>query len=297
MKFAFLSLFLLGGALVQVAQAAPVLTARARWSDNEMPDGHFFRAWKMPTQLRVRHSGNGLRPRDLFQASFDVRDEAIAPRFFPISFQLSPNMVAPAPPSEITAKTTATSVVLSWKASPDAGVAGYFVSRYGRNIGRVTGTTFAEEKLDPGTAYPFVLRAFDGAGNLSQPVEMVATTETAFPDLVVSDIQLTQSESEIGDESHLLVKVENIGNAPTSLGTTVGVVFSVDGKVVAWSDTFRYTIAAGDFAILRTNNGPDGKGTWKVAAGTHELRAIVDDVNRIKESKETNNIANLVLNK
>lgn len=119
----------------------------------------------------------------------------------------------------------------------------------------------------------------------------------AMPDLIVSDVELTETESEIGDDSHLLVRVQNLGNAPIERGTAVTVSFSVDGKVVAWSDTFRYTIAPGDFAILRSNNGPDGKGTWKVEAGTHEIRAMVDEKNRIHESKETNNTAELTLKK
>lgn len=229
--------------------------------------------------------------------ALDVPDEMIALQISPSASQPNADVTAPAPPSALAAKTTGTSAVLSWKAAPDADVAGYFVSRFRRSVGRVTGTAFSEEKLDPATGYSYAVRAYDRAGNISPPVEIVATTQDAFPDLVVSDIRLSPTEDKIGDESHFLVKVQNIGNAPTARDTTVGVAFSVDGKTVAWSDTLRTPLAAGEFAILRSNNGPDGKGTWKVTAGTHELRAIVDDVNRINESKETNNIANLTLKK
>ncbi len=132
---------------------------------------------------------------------------------------------------------------------------------------------------------------------LAQAVPQTPAAKEAMPDLVVSDIQLTETENQIGDESHLLVRVRNIGTAPTKRGDTVGVAFSVDGTRVAWSDTFRYTIPAGGFAILRSNSGPDRKGTWKVASGTHTLRAVVDDASRIAESNENNNSAEVILTK
>ncbi len=142
----------------------------------------------------------------------------------------------------------------------------------------------------------FVLPLFLLVGALTSQAP-AAPLDYVLPDLVVSDIQLTSSEDKIGDESHLLVRVQNIGDGPTAKSAPIIVLFSVDGKSVAWSDTLRTSLAAGDFAILRSNSGPDGKGTWKVAPGTHELCAVVNDAGDINESKRTNNSVNLILKK
>lgn len=204
---------------------------------------------------------------------------------------------APTPPLDLAAKTTGTSATLVWKPSPDKDVAGYFVSRLGRELGRATTTTFADEKLDPATGYTYSVRAYDQAGNISPPATLVAMTKNAFPDLVVSNVKITQGEDRIGGEAHFEATVRNIGNAPTPPNITIGVAFEVDGRVVAWSGTSQGPLAAGGSLAVKSNGGPNGKGTWTVAAGAHTIRAIVDDVNRINESNEGNNVAELVVGK
>ena len=233
--------------------------------------------------------------------SLDVPDEVVVVKINSFGESenpyLNPDQTPPAPPLDLAAKTTGTSVSLAWKPSPDKDVAGYFVSRLGRELGCATGTTFADEKLDPATGYTYSVRAYDNAGNISQPATLVAMTQNAFPDLVVSNVKITQGEDVIGGEAHFEATVQNIGNAPTPPNVTIGVAFEVDGRVVAWSGTFQGPLAAGESLTVKSNGGPNGKGTWTVAAGAHTIRAIVDDVNRLNESNEGNNVAEVVVGK
>ena len=94
-----------------------------------------------------------------------------------------------------------------------------------------------------------------------------------MPDLVVSDIHLREGEDRIGDDAHLEATIRNIGQAPTGREVLIGIRFFVDGEVVAWSATLQTALQPGQLAVIRTNSGPDKKGTWKVLAGTHTVRA------------------------
>ena len=56
-----------------------------------------------------------------------------------------------------------------------------------------------------------------------------------------------------------------------------------------WSDTYTRSIAPGAWVTLTANGGSAGA-AWKAVEGTHTVKATVDDVNRIAEASETNNI-------
>jgi len=237
-------------------------------------------------------------------ASFtlDVPDEIVAlqitPALPPAGTAL--DRAAPAPPTDLSATTTGTSVALNWKPSPDADVAGYFVSRLGREMGRVDNAAFLakragnalflDEKLEPATGYPYAVRAYDRAGNISAPATIVATTKNEFPDLVVTKLGLKAGEDGIGRDAHFEATLENRGNAATPAGVTHGVAFYVDGEFLAWSDEFSGPLLPGQSIVVHSNSGPKGSATWKVVAGQHTLRAVADDVNRINESDESNNV-------
>jgi hypothetical protein len=110
------------------------------------------------------------------------------------------------------------------------------------------------------------------------------------PDLVVTQIQLSQAAPNVGDAVTFTATVKNQGTGPTPAGTTVGVLFSVDGAPVAWSDTFNQAIAAGATVTLTANGGPNGAATWTATSGSHQVVAFVDDINRIpNEVSESNN--------
>ena len=110
-----------------------------------------------------------------------------------------------------------------------------------------------------------------------------------LPDLVVTSVGVLESEDQIGNDAHLIARIENRGQGATKKDVAHGVAFYVDNEFVAWSDTYRQDLKPGQFAILRSNGGPNGSATWKITPGKHTFRAVVDDVVRIAESNEENN--------
>jgi len=98
-----------------------------------------------------------------------------------------PDTTAPGVPGAFQAiGTTDSSVTLSWTAAMDnsggSGVAGYRVFRNGAQIGgTITATQFADTGLAAQTAYSYVVRAVDNAGNVSDASVLVQTTTAAAP--------------------------------------------------------------------------------------------------------------------
>jgi beta-glucanase (GH16 family) len=121
------------------------------------------------------------------------------------------------------------------------------------------------------------------------PTTRLFPPTTGSPDLVVTQINLSPSSPIASDPVTFSAAVRNQGTAATPAGTTVGVLFSVDGSPVAWSDTFSQSVAAGATVNLTANGGPSGA-TWTATSGSHQVVAFVDDINRIpNESNENNN--------
>jgi hypothetical protein len=90
--------------------------------------------------------------------------------------------------------------------------------------------------------------------------------------------------------------VQNQGTAPTPAGTIVGVLFSVDGTSVSWSDTQTQALSAGATITLTANGGPSNLASWTATSGSHQVLAFVDDIDRIPESNEGNNQLTLSVN-
>jgi len=84
--------------------------------------------------------------------------------------------------------------------------------------------------------------------------------------------------------------VTNQGAAPTPDQTVIGGVFLVDDQIVSYTDTFNSSLAPGESVSLTANGGgAAGDGRWLAQAGDHTIGFLVDDVNRIPESDESNN--------
>jgi hypothetical protein len=118
------------------------------------------------------------------------------------------------------------------------------------------------------------------------------------PDQVVTDIQWSPTNPRPGDAVTFRATIKNQGTAPTPNGVIHGAAFSVDGKVVSWSDTNTASLAPGASVTITANSGPNLVATWQATAGTHTVTAVVDNINRIpNESDETNNTrtANLIV--
>ena len=108
------------------------------------------------------------------------------------------------------------------------------------------------------------------------------------PDLVVTSISAAQVASSA--RVTFSATVANLGTDPTPDGVVVGVQFEVDGSgPLTWSDTDRASLAPGASVTLAANGGQAGS-TWTATVGTHVVRAWVDDVARIAETNEANNV-------
>ncbi|MGH8079536.1 MAG: cellulase family glycosylhydrolase [Lysobacter sp.] len=115
----------------------------------------------------------------------------------------------------------------------------------------------------------------------------------AAPDLSVTGAGSTQPPH-VGEPVRFVASVRNGGDAPTPLATTVGVLFLIDGfdGFTTYSGNDATPLQAGQTRNYIASGGvpgaPDGSWTPTVA-GRYRVTAIVDDVNRIAESNETNN--------
>jgi len=112
------------------------------------------------------------------------------------------------------------------------------------------------------------------------------------PDLVVTDISWTPANPASGDAVTMKATIKNQGTAPTPAGTKHGVLFTFDDGAAGpgvWSDAHTASIAPGEWVTLTANGGSAGA-TWKAAEGTHTVKAHVDDVNRVAEANEANNV-------
>ncbi|MFC5531408.1 CARDB domain-containing protein [Cohnella yongneupensis] len=122
---------------------------------------------------------------------------------------------------------------------------------------------------------------------LDQSITVAASSGT--PDLVVTDVTWSPASPQTGNEVTFSAVVKNQGTAAVSAGAIKGVLFSIDGTSVSWSDNYTSSIAAGSSVTVTATGGPSSKASWTAASGTHTVRAYVDDVNRIAESNESNN--------
>ena len=218
--------------------------------------------------------------------SLKVPDEILVVRLTPAPPR---DARPPAPPAKLAATTTGYAATLSWGAPPDKDVRGYFVWRLGRYLGRTDGTRFVDARLLPATGYPYAVRSFDAAGNVSAPATIIARTKNELPDLVLIDLSWTPANPRPGDAVAFRATIKNTGAGPTPPGVTHGIAFHVGGEFVSWSDAFGGPLAPGATRTLTANNGPKNSAVWTATPGRHAVSAHLDDVNRINESDETNN--------
>lgn len=113
---------------------------------------------------------------------------------------------------------------------------------------------------------------------------------TEQPDLIVTGISGSPANPAPGTPVTFSAVVKNQGTAPVPAGTVIGVLFHVNGVKTSWSDTFTGGLAPGASVTVTANTGENGVKTWTAASGSHQIQAHVDDINRIAETDENNNI-------
>lgn len=116
---------------------------------------------------------------------------------------------------------------------------------------------------------------------------------TSLPDLAITNVNISPANPVDKNEVLFTVDIKNQGTAATQTGTGIflGAAFQVDGSWVTWSDDFTGSLAPGETKTLTPNYGSGGKSTWTATAGAHTLTTVVDNMNKISESNESNNTA------
>lgn len=156
---------------------------------------------------------------------------------------------APTPPTELIVIADSEKADLTWKASEDlVGVAGYYIYRNGEIIATVTENSYQDMNIVKGEAYTYVVKAFDEAGNISEP-----SNETKY-DIEAPSVP---ENLRIVDKSCTTVSLEwdassdNVGvtgyeifRGDTYIGTSVSTNY-VD-KGLEPNTTYTYTVRAYD---------------------------------------------------
>jgi hypothetical protein len=123
------------------------------------------------------------------------------------------------------------------------------------------------------------------------PKELRALGAPKVCDVTVTDITCQPENPKGGDKVILSAVVKNIGTAPTPEGVIIGVAFSIDGKIVAWSDNVKTALAPGATVTCTANGGPGWTTSpgWTATPGKHTVLADVDNIDRFPELNKANN--------
>ncbi|WP_089390998.1 CARDB domain-containing protein [Pseudomonas delhiensis] len=108
------------------------------------------------------------------------------------------------------------------------------------------------------------------------------------PDLTPTSLHWSPSSPVVGSPLALSVEVENIGNITTP-NDWIGVLYTINGICpeamhCQWGGV-KTSLEPGEKIIIGTNES-----LWNSTLGTHQIGALIDDQNLIKESNEDNNI-------
>jgi hypothetical protein len=210
----------------------------------------------------------------------------------------------PTPPGDLQAPSVAENAVeLTWSASTDdTGVAGYRVARDGVQVGSVDAgsLSFVDGSVRPGRAYRYTVRAFDEAGNVSDPGGPLDVTTPPSSDITppsaVTDLWATSPDPYTVQLSWGAA-IDDVG-VDGYLVTRGGVeVASLGPSATGWTDAGRapgssaaYEVVASDFAgntsdpvsvvgSTRALVFADGFETGSAAAWTTTRAFTVTDVN------------------
>ena len=218
------------------------------------------------------------------EITVNVPDEVVVVGITPAA----PFRPVPIPsPAGLEAKAASTSVELVWPPSPGADA--WWVTLSQRQLGRAKPGAdgklhFTAGGLLPGLVYPFEITAASLNGDVSAPAKISVATDTKTPDLVVKKLKLVPASPRKGDKIGFAAVVANIGTAPVDAGVIIGIKFGADGKTVCWDTSRHGPLAPGQEVEITANS------SWVMSAGSHKFTAFVDDVNRIIEANEGNNI-------
>jgi chitodextrinase len=104
------------------------------------------------------------------------------------------------------------------------------------------------------------------------------------PDMVITDLKTIPANPRGGDQVKFVAVALNRGTQPTPAGVISGVLFSVDGGSIGFSDTYTAAIQPGQTVELVQNQ------TWQAPPSvTVSVEAYINDVFRYTEQDHSNN--------
>jgi beta propeller repeat protein len=153
-----------------------------------------------------------------------------------------------------------------------------------------------DEQSAPWISGNRIVWADNRLGPMSEKVYVFTLDEQSpadGPDLVISDIRWSPANPKPGDALIFSAVITNMGSEDSPDGVTHGVLFKIDAGTDAyqgvWSDHLDASIAPGESVTVTANGGYKGA-LWTATDGVHTVRAIVDDLDRIAEINEGNNV-------
>ena len=186
-------------------------------------------------------------------------NESFANAYKDLFQEKTPDTEKPSQPTNLAGTATHSTVALSWtRSTDDRGVAGYYIYRDGKQVGRSTTNVFTDTELEATTEYSYTVKAFDAAGNVSEASKalVIETLEVPPADVLAPSTPLDVAASTITDKSVLLTWTASSDNVGVA-----GYVIYRDGKEVgetvtnAFTDTgltasteYSYTVKAFDAA-------------------------------------------------
>ncbi len=151
--------------------------------------------------------------------------------------------------------------------------------------------TYNDLSVAAGTRYYYVVSDSNTFGESPNSAQVSSQSTNVLPDLVVTAVNWTPANIFPGSHVLFSARVLNQGSAATPSGSTLGVGFNMDGLGTASWYSSTLALAPNASVLLTANGGPNGYNYWiATTPGIHAVIANVDDVNRIPESNENNNI-------
>jgi fibronectin type 3 domain-containing protein len=137
---------------------------------------------------------------------------------------------------------------------------------------------FAVPGLGEGSTLYWKITARDPFGAETEGPVWSFTTQGSPPDLVVSDVSLSETRISAGDTVTMSAEIANSGEGPAVDGFQVE--FAVDGTVIGTAK-INATIHAGESRSVES--------TWTAPYGDHALTVSADTADTVPESQEENN--------
>jgi chitodextrinase len=170
-----------------------------------------------------------------YKSGVTIRVTALGTWSAKVAITLPADTIAPTAPAAVTAASTSTSAIaLGWKPGTDnRAVTGYRIWRNGALLttSSATATSLTDDGLAPATRYEYTIRAIDGAGNLSGPVTVSATTKaidtppTAPGNVTVSVTATTARLAWSPASDNVGVAAYRVWHDGTVLGTTTSLAW------------------------------------------------------------------------